>query len=67
MLPEGIEVSVLTSVDVLSAVSVVTVGGFVSVNAVVLSADPVAVAMVVVWLGVVILEVDIVNATLFVL
>ena len=67
MLPEGIEVSVLTSVDVLSAVSVVTVGGFVSVNAVVLSADPVAVAMVVVWLGVVILEVEIVNAQPFVL
>ena len=52
MLPEAIGVSVLTSVDVLSAASVATV----------LLSNPVPVDMLVLWLGVVTLDVDIVNA-----
>ena len=67
MLPEAIEVSVLTSVDAFSVVLVTEVGIFVTANVAVLLADPVAVDMLVVWLGVVTLDVDIVNSEAVVL
>ena len=62
MLPEIVDVSLLASVDVCSAAFVAKVGIFVSVNAVVLLPDPVEVDMLEVWLGVVTLDVVIVNA-----
>ena len=67
MLPEAIKVSVLTSVDAFSVVLVIEVGIFVTANVAVLLADPVAVDMLVVWLGVVTLDVDIVNSEAVVL
>ena len=67
MLPEAIEVSILTSVDAFSVVLVTEVGIFVTANVAVLLADPVAVDMLVVWLGVVTLDVDIVNSEAVVL
>ena len=61
-LPEAVGVSLLTPVDVFSSALVAKVEIFVSVKAVVLLADPVAVDMLGVWLGVVKLELVIVNA-----
>ena len=61
-LPEAVDVSLLTPVDVFSSALVAKVEIFVSVKAVVLLADPVAVDMLGVWLGVVTLELVIVNA-----
>ena len=61
-LPEAVGVSLLTPVDVFSSALVAKVEIFVSVNAVVLLSDPVAVDMLGVWLGVVTLELVIVNA-----
>ena len=60
MLPEAIEVSVLTSV--FSIVLFTEVVIFVSVIATLLLADPVAVDMLVVFPGVVTLDVDFVNS-----
>ena len=61
-LPEAVGVSLLTTVDLSSSALVAKVELFVSVKAVVLLADPVAVDMLGVWLGVVTLELVIVNA-----
>ena len=61
-LPEAVGVSLLTPVDVFSSALVAKVEIFVSVKAVVLLADPVAVDMLGVWLGVVTLKLVIVNA-----
>ena len=61
-LPEAGGVSLLTPVDVFSSALVAKVEIFVSVKALVLLADTVAVDMLGVWLGVVTLELVIVNA-----
>ena len=61
MLPEIVDVSIPASVGVCPAAFVAKVGIFVSVNAVVLLSDPVAIDMLGVWLGVVTLELVIVN------
>ena len=60
-LPEAVGVSLLTPVDVFSSALVAKVEIFVSVKVVVLLADPVAVDILGVWLGVVTLELVIVN------
>ena len=61
-LPDAGGVSLLTHVDVFSSALVAKVEIFVSVKVVVLLADPVAVDMLGVWLGVVTLELVIVIA-----
>ena len=61
-LPEVVELSLLTPVDVFSSALVAKVEIFVSVKVVALLADPVAVDMLGVWLGVVPLELVIVIA-----
>ena len=61
-LPEAIGVSLPRPVDVFSSALVAKVELFVSVKVVVLLADPVAVDMLGVWLGVVTLELVIVIA-----